>query len=86
MIQDVQKFAPTHRAAQFNIDASIEEFKERAMLGKIKLILNPGVGDSDSVATRGGIMDQYTTGELRDWPRGLKVKKDEHPKRRPYSQ
>ena len=31
-------------------------------------------------------MDQYTTEALGDWPRGLKVKKDEHPKRRPHSQ
>ena len=32
------------------------------------------------------IMDQCSTGALGDWPRGLKVKRDEHPKRKPYSQ
>ena len=43
MIQDIQQFVPTHRAAPFNIDASIEELKERALHSKIKLIQNPGV-------------------------------------------
>ena len=70
-----------------NFDASSEELKERALRGKIKLILNPGVSNSAAFATRRRITDQSSTGALGDWPRGLKVKKeDEHPKRNSYSQ
>ena len=86
MIQDVQQLVATRRAAQFNADASVEELKEVALHGKIKLILNPGVSDSDAFAIRRRTTDQYTTGECGDWPRGLEVRKDEHPERRPYSQ
>ena len=50
---------------------------ERAWLGKVKLILDPGVRDSDASATRRRVMDQHTTGALGDWPRFLKVKKDD---------
>ena len=51
-----------------------------------KCSLKPRVNDSDAFAIRRRTMDQYTTVALGDWPRGLKVKKDEHPKRRPYLQ
>ena len=48
MFQDIQQFVPTHRTAQFNIDALIEELKKIALHGKIKVMLNP---DSDAFAS-----------------------------------
>ena len=71
MITDIQQFLPTHRAAHFNVDASSEELKEGALHGKTKLLLTPGMSDSDVFAMRRKIMAQYSTGANRDWPRGL---------------
>ena len=48
--QWAQQFVPTHRAAQFNFDAPLEELKVRAPHGKIKLILIPGASDLDAFA------------------------------------
>ena len=61
LMQDNQQFVPTHRATQLNLDTLSEELKERAPHSQIKLILNPGVSDSDAFAVLGRILDQYMT-------------------------
>ena len=54
--------------------------RRHALHGKIKLILNPGVSDSDTFAIRRRTMDQYTKGAFGDGPTCLKVKKEQNHK------